>query len=291
MKMNATRKFRELLKSKDHIVIVGAHNALSAKLIQKAGFDGIWASSFEISASFGIPDANLLTFGEILSIIRSMSEEVDLPIIVDADNGFGDAMNLQRAIKQLERIEVAGICFEDKPFPKRNSFYSKKMQKLEDIKTFVGKIKAAIDARCNKDFVIIARTEALITGHGIEEALLRAGGYADAGADMILIHSKSKEGKDIINFAKQWKRNTPLVAIPTTYDHLSAKDLNKLGFKMTIFANQGIRAAVKAVEDILRVLKDTNNASKLKKHICDVEHIFSIVGYPNFKEKEAKYVR
>jgi phosphoenolpyruvate phosphomutase len=240
--VNPAAKFRQLLSGAEPIVIVGAHNGLSAKLAERAGFEGIWASGFEISAAHGIPDANILTMADNLEVARQMVAAVNLPIVADCDNGYGNAINVIHMVRHYEAAGIAAVCIEDNVFPKRCSFYAGVERELATVEEHAGKIRAAKEAQRSRDFAVIARTEALIAGWGMEEALTRARAYADAGADMILIHSKAKGPEEIIAFAKAWDRNAPLVCVPTTYKTASVKMLHEAGFKMIIFANQGFEA-------------------------------------------------
>src|SRR5438067_1193842 len=186
------RQLRSALEQPRPLLVAGAHNPLSARLVEEAGFDAIWASGFEISASQGVPDANILTFTENLEIARGIARAVGIPVIADCDSGFGNAVNVVRTVREYEDAGVAAICLEDNVFPKRCSFYSGSRRELASVEEHAGKIRAAKAAQRDGDTFIIARTEALIAGWGQAEALRRARLYADAGADGILIHSKAK---------------------------------------------------------------------------------------------------
>src|SRR5688572_3422854 len=153
------------------IVIIGAHNGISAKIGEEAGFDGLWASGFEISASYAVPDANILTMAESLSAAKMMNDAVKIPVVADCDNGFGNAINVIRCVEEYERTGIAGMCIEDNIFPKRCSFYAGVKRELPPVEEHAGKIRAAKAVQRDRDFVVIARTEALIAGWGMEEAL------------------------------------------------------------------------------------------------------------------------
>ena len=196
------KKFRELMARPGPIVIIGAHNGLSGRIGEEAGFDGLWASGFEISASYAVPDANILTMAENLAVAKMMNDATQVPVIADCDNGYGNAINVIRAIEEYERAGIAGICMEDNIFPKRCSFYAGVKRELSPVEEHAGKVRAAKATQRDRDFVVIARTEALIAGWGMEEALHRGRAYADAGADMVLIHSKSKTPDEVLTFAK-----------------------------------------------------------------------------------------
>lgn len=290
--MTKSGRFRELLASKKPIVIVAAHNPLSAKLVEEAGFDGIWASSFEISASFGMPDANILTMFETLNITKAMDDKISISVIADCDNGYGNAINVIRTVEEYEKVGIAGICIEDNIFPKRCSFYEGVKRELETIDEFSGKIKAAKETQKTKDFVVIARTEALIAGYGLEEALRRADAYARAGADMIMPHSKSSTSSEVISFAKEWYKDhkTPLVAVPTIYKEATVEELYKAGFKLIIFANHGIRASIKAMRQVFRALKEGQKAASADKYIVSLEEVYGLIGVEDMKIGEKKYL-
>lgn len=228
-----TRKLRELLESNEVIRVMGAHNGLSAKLAEQAGFDAIWASGLEISATYAVPDANILTMTENLQAAVVLNQATSIPIICDCDSGYGNVNNVIRMVKEYERNGIAGICMEDKQFPKLNSFINGS-QKLTPINEFTGKIRAAKDTQKNPDFVVIARIEALIAGHGMEEALERAFAYEAAGADAILIHSKMKEPDEIQQFVQSFKGSVPIVIVPTTYPNITVNELKELGINLSL---------------------------------------------------------
>jgi phosphoenolpyruvate phosphomutase len=169
---------RRLFASPTPIVIAGAHDGLTARLVEEAGFDGVWASGFEISASHGVPDASILTMTDTLAASRIMADAVKVPVIADCDTGFGNSINAIRTVQAFEAAGMAGLCIEDNVFPKRCSFYPGVKRLLADIDEHALKIRAAINAG-SRDFVVIARTEALIAGWGLEEALRRGRAYAD----------------------------------------------------------------------------------------------------------------
>src|SRR5438128_1948187 len=226
---------RLLLRGPGVVLAAGAHDALSAKLAEEAGFDAIWASGFGISAVQAVPDANILTLTETLDAVRRIVDAVDIPVIADCDNGYGNAINVMRTAGEFERAGAAGICIEDNEFPKRCSFYAGVRRDLVPAGEHARKIEAATAARRDPGFLVIARTEALIVGLGLEEALRRARAYADAGADGILVHSKSSNFGELSEFATAWDRTVPLVAVPTTYGGVSLEELAAAGFGMAIF--------------------------------------------------------
>ena len=279
-----------MLGSPSPIVLAGAHDALTARLVAEAGFDGVWASGFEMSASYGVPDASILTMTETLEASRHMADAVAIPVVVDADTGFGNAINAIRTTQALERAGVAGLCVEDNVFPKRCSFYPGVKRQLADRDEQTLKLRAMLGARATPEFVIIARTEALIAGWGLEEALGRARAYADAGADAILIHSNQTTVDDVARFAERWDRLTPLVCVPTTYNSASVEELAQLGFKIVIFANHGLRASIRAVQQTLAALRDSGRASTIDDRIVPLGEVYRLVGLGQLKADERAFL-
>jgi phosphoenolpyruvate phosphomutase len=273
------------------IVIIGAHNGLSGRIGEEAGFDGLWGSGFEISASYAMPDANILTMAESLSAAKMMNDVTKIPVIADCDNGFGNAINVIRCIEEYERVGIAGICIEDNVFPKRCSFYAGVKRELSSVEEHAGKIRAAKAAQQDRDFVVIARTEALIAGWGMEEALLRGRAYADAGADMVLIHSKSKSPDEVLSFAKQWDRpGTPLVCVPTIYKTTKVETLHEAGFKLIIFANHAVRSSIKAMTDTLQTLKREMYTGSVEDRVVPLERVYQLVGVDKMKDEETAFM-
>jgi|TARA_B100000315_G_scaffold259912_1_gene318046 phosphoenolpyruvate phosphomutase len=288
--MKKTHLLRKHFNEKKVIRIMGAHNGLSATLVENAGFDGIWASGFEISTSYAVPDANILTMTQYLEAAQVMNLAVSIPIITDCDTGYGNSNNVIHMVRRYEAAGIAAVCIEDKQFPKVNSFVGGR-QALASIPEFVGKIMAAVNSREDPDFMIIARIEALINGLGVDEAIKRAHAYVDAGADAILIHSKSKTPDEINKFMSIWDNAAPVVIVPTTYSSIKLKEIEKLGIKMVIYANQGIRASIKAMNKVFsRILKD-QSAEHINDDITSMEEVFDLQGMTKMKEEEKKYLR
>jgi phosphoenolpyruvate phosphomutase len=285
------RKLRELMARPGPIVIIGAHNGLSGKIGEEAGFEGLWASGFEISASYAVPDANILTMAENLSVAQMMNNSTTIPVIADCDNGYGNAINVIRCVEEYERAGIAAICMEDNVFPKRCSFYAGVKRELSPVEEHAGKIRAAKATQRDPDFMVIARTEALIAGWGMEEALMRGRAYADAGADMVLIHSKSKDPDEVISFAKQWDRpNTPLVCVPTIYKGTTVDQLHAAGFKLIIFANHAIRSSIKAMTETLTTLKREMYTGSVEDKVVPLERVYQLVGVDKMKTEETSFM-
>ncbi|MCY7886622.1 phosphoenolpyruvate mutase [Bacillus spizizenii] len=282
------KKLRELLYSNQVVRVMGAHNGLSAKLAEQAGFHAIWASGLEISASYAVPDANILTMTENLQAAVVMNESTSIPIICDCDSGYGSVNNVIRMVKEYERNGIAGICIEDKQFPKLNSFV-KGSQKLADIDEFSNKIRAAKDVQKNPDFVVIARIEALIAGQGMDEALIRAYAYEAAGADAILIHSKENQPNEIKEFVKQFTGAVPIVIVPTTYPHITVKEMELLGINMVIYANHGLRSSIKAMQETFSQILLDGNTVGVEDNIVSMKTVFELQGMYDMRKQEDMY--
>ena len=215
--LSKARQFRHLLLSDRLEFICEAHNGLSAKIVEEAGFPGIWGSGLSISAQFGVRDNNEASWTQVLENLEFMSDATNIPILLDGDTGYGNFNNMQRLIRKLEQRSIAAVCIEDKLFPKTNSFLNGVAQPLADMHEFCGKIKAGKDAQTDPDFSIIARVEAFICGWGLSEALRRAEAYHQAGADGILIHSALSVPDEILAFKREWGNRCPVVIVPTKY--------------------------------------------------------------------------
>jgi phosphoenolpyruvate phosphomutase len=288
--MSGTQRLRERLAQPGPLLVGGAHDGLSAALVREAGFDAVWASGFEISASHAVPDANILTMTDNVRAAAYMAEASQLPVIADCDNGYGNAINVIHMIKAYERAGIAAICFEDNVFPKRCSFYAGVKRELAPVEEHVGKIKACLDTRKSDDFKIIARTEALIAGWGMEEALKRGRAYADAGADFVLVHSKSPQPDEVLGFASQWDRDTPLVSVPTIYKETTATTLGDAGYKIVIFANHGLRSSIKAMREAFKRLVAEQKCSAVDDLVVPLTDVYEIIGVPEMKQQEADFM-
>lgn len=271
--------------------VMAAHSPLSAQLVEEAGFDGIWASGFELSALYGLADVSLISMTQHLDMVRAMGEQSSLPIIADIDTGFGNAINVIYAIQQYERAGAAAVVIEDKTFPKVTSLVADGRQDLLRLEEFQGKIRAAIATRSSPDFLIIARTEALIAGLGEEEALKRASAYEAAGANMILVHSKQKTPDEVESFVRNWTGKVPIVIVPTAYPEMNEERIKALGkIGIVIYGNHAIRASVTAMQDVFsRILKD-RGIQAVNKDIVSVEEIFRLQKMDQVKTNEKLFL-
>tara|TARA_B100001540_G_C15769003_1_gene625414 strand:+ start:477 stop:1370 length:894 start_codon:yes stop_codon:yes gene_type:complete len=283
--MNRSKDLIDLMKSKPILRVGGAFDAMSAKLVELENFDAVWAGSFAISATHALPDASILTMTEFLHAAQNMAETCNIPVIADCDTGFGGPGNVSHLVKKYEKAGVAGISIEDKTFPKENSLLNEGNQNLISEKEFVAKIIAAREAKKDDNFLLIARTEALIAEKGMDEAKKRATAYEKAGADAILIHSKKNSPDEVFEFADTWKGNVPLVVVPTTYPNVKTNEFISHKIKMVIYANQTLRSAYSSMLDTLKKIKN-DDLSSLDKEISPMEKIFELQKMYDVKEEE-----
>ena len=178
-------RLRQLLNSPKLEFLCEAHNGISARIAEEAGFQAIWAGGLCMSAQYGVRDNNEASWTQVLEVLEFMSDATTIPIMVDADTGYGNFNNVRRLVHKLEQRSIAAMCIEDKLFPKTNSFIGGELQPLAKIAEFSGKLRAAKDTQQDPDFCVVARTEAFIVGRGLGEALRRAEAYHRAGADAI----------------------------------------------------------------------------------------------------------
>ncbi len=269
------KQLRALLDSKDLSFIMEAHNAMAAKLAVDAGFKAVWASGLTLSASMGLRDANELTWTDVLNLVDPITDFVDRPVLLDADSGYGDFNIFGRFVRKACETGVAGVCIEDKAFPKRNSFANTRHQ-LADIADFTSMIMAAKDNQKTDDFCVVARTEALVAGAGLPEALERANRYEAAGADALFVHSKQKTAFEIEAFCDSWTGTIPIIIAPTTYSGTPTDVFERLGISAVIWANHGLRAAMTSMASAYQTIFDERSVSALEPLIASVEDILSL---------------
>ena len=274
--MTNSENLRKIIETKPIVKVGGAYDALSAKLVETSGFDAIWAGSFAISATHALPDASILTMTDFLRAAENMVDSCNIPVIADCDTGFGGPANVSHAVKKYEKAGVAGISIEDKTFPKQNSLLKNSIQKLLPEKDFVAKIIAAKESKKDPNFMIIARTEALIAEKGMDEALRRAKAYEKAGADAILIHSKKNTPNEIFEFSEKWNEGIPLVVVPTSYPSVKISELISRKIKMVIFANQSLRVAHYVISKALKEIIQNESLDEVKINMSSMEDIFNL---------------
>ena len=288
--VSRTARFRALLTSGETEFLLEAHNGISARIGEEAGFPGLWASGLSLSAQFGVRDSNEASWTQILEMVEFMAEATRIPIMLDGDTGYGNFNNMRRLVRKLEQRDVAAVCIEDKLFPKTNSFIAGERQQLADIDEFCGKIKAGKDAQSDDDFCIVARVEALIAGWGMDEAVRRAEAYHAAGADGILIHSALTSSEEILEFTSRWENRSPVVIVPTRYYATPTEVYKDAGVSMVIWANHMLRSAVRAMQNTAEHLFTHQNLLALEDRIAPVGEIFRLQGAAELEAAEERYL-
>ena len=284
------KRLRELFTSKEVTILMEAHNGLSAKLAEEAGFEGLWASGLSISAALGVRDNNEASWTQVLEVLEFMNDATSLPILLDGDTGYGNFNNVRRLVRKLEQRDVGGVCLEDKLFPKTNSFIDGERQALASVDEFCGKIRAAKDTQKDPDFMVVARTEAFIAGWGLDEAILRATAYARNGADAILCHSKRADSDDVMSFMDHWKLDVPVVIVPTKYPTEPISSFVEAGVYNFIFANHSLRTVITALQQNLRTLRQTADLMSIEEQIVPVKEVFRLQNAQELKRSEQLYL-
>lgn len=273
-------------------VAMSAHNPLSARLAEEAGFDAIWASGFEISASLGVPDASLVTMTQHLDMTRAIVDATSLPVVADLDTGFGNAINAAYAVRRYAGAGVAAVVIEDKMFPKMSSLAPGGRHELVRVEEFQGKIAAACEARGKSDVLIIARTETLVSGGGVDEAVARGAAYAAAGADLVLVHTKSPTPDELESCARSWRSRAGMVIVPTSCPQLDVKRAAALeSVRMLIYGNIAIRAAVAGMKSALAAVAADGSALSVLDRIATVPEIFRLQRMDTHLAAEKAFLR
>jgi len=287
--MKKTTLFKKLMLDEEILVMPGAHDALSAKVIEQVGFKAVTMGGYAASAaSLAKPDVSLLTLTEYVNIARNIIQAVDIPLFVDGDTGHGNVTNVQRTVRVFENAGVAGLFIEDQVFPKRCGH----MEGKQIIPTLemVAKIKAAVDARVDEDLVIMARTDAIAVS-GIDEAIERGNRYAEAGADLIFVEAPtSKEEMMRINR----EINAPMNAIQIEGGKtplLTVKELEELGFNVVVYPNVTVYATAWALRELWQGLKKNGNTKHWQDHILPFDEFNTLVGLDKIRELESFYYR
>lgn len=289
--MRKTTQLKNMLNSGQTEFILEAHNGVSARIVEESGFKGIWGSGLALSAQHAVRDNNELSWTQVVEQLEFMADATRIPILLDGDTGYGDFNNMRRLVRKLGQINVAGVCIEDKLFPKSNSFIQGERQPLEDIQTFCGKIQAGKDSQLDEDFCIVARVEAFIAGWGLDEAIKRATAYHAAGADAILIHSKRSQPDEVLEFASEWGGRSPLVIVPTKYYATPTEVFEQAGVSLVIWANHMIRTCIAAMQATAANIQSTCSLVESEGSIASVSEIFRLQGAEELLEAEKLYAR
>lgn len=288
--MRTTSRLRRLVTRPEIAFLMEAHDGLSARIVEEAGFEAIWASGLTVSASFGVRDNNELSWTQVVDHVAFMADAVGIPVLLDGDTGYGNFNNMRRLVRKLEGVGVAGVVIEDKLFPKTNSFLRSELQPLADVDEFCGKIKAGKDCQADADFVLIARVEALIAGWGLTEAIKRAEAYHAAGADAILIHSRQSSPAEIFAFLDEWGGRAPVVLVPTKYWRTPTADFRARQVSVVIWANHLLRSAIGAMQETARRLRADESLLAVEPQVAPLHEIFRLQGDAELEEAERRYL-
>jgi phosphoenolpyruvate phosphomutase len=219
-----------------------------------------------------------------------MTDATSLPILIDGDTGYGNFNSVRRLVRKLEQRGVAGVCIEDKTFPKTNSLRRGAVHPLADVDEFAGRIKAGKDAQADDAFVVVARVEALVAGRGLPEALRRAEAYRAAGADAILVHSTQADAGEVIAFKKEWADRGPVVIIPTTYHAAGTDVFRRHGFSVVVWANHLMRASLCAMQAAAAQIFASDGVAGVEAEIAPIAEVFRIQGQAELDQAEARYL-
>jgi phosphoenolpyruvate phosphomutase len=283
------KRLRELITGPGLSFLMEAHNGLSAKIAEEAGFQALWGSGLTISASLGLRDSNEASWTQVLDVLEYMADATTLPILVDGDTGYGNFNNVRRLVRKLGERGVAGVCIEDKLFPKTNSFVGEG-QPLADMDEFCGRLRAAKDSQVDDDFTVVARVEALISGKGMGEALRRAEAYHRAGADAILIHSKLATATEILEFTERWGGRSPVVIVPTMYYATPTEAFRRAGINAIIWANHLLRASISAMRATAAQIHEDQSLMEVEGRVASVKDIFALTANAELEAAERRYL-
>lgn len=282
-------RLRELITGPDLGFLMEAHNGLSAKIAEETGFQALWASGLTISASLGLRDSNEASWTQVLDVLEYMADAATVPILVDGDTGYGNFNNVRRLVRKLGERGIAGVCIEDKLFPKTNSFVGEG-QPLADMDEFCGRLRAAKDSQVDDDFTVVARVEALISGKGMDEALRRAEAYHRAGADAILIHSKLPTAAEILEFTERWGRRSPVVIVPTMYYATPTEAFRRAGINAIIWANHLLRSSISAMRATAAQIHEDQSLMEVEGRVASVKDIFALTANAELEAAERRYL-
>ncbi len=288
--MKKTSALRSLLNDPTLAFLLEAHDGLSAKIVEEAGFKGIWGSGLTISAAFGVRDNNELSWSQVVDHVAFMVDATSIPVLLDGDTGHGNFNNVRRFVQKIEQAGVAGVAIEDKLFPKTNSFLRSERQPLADIDEFCGRIKAAKDSQRDDNFVLIARVEALVAGWPVDEAIRRAERYRQAGADGILIHSKSENPQDIFDFLSRWQNRAPIVLVPTKYWRTPTEEFRRHKSSIVIWANHMLRSSIAAMQETARRVHTDQALTTVEPAVAPLDEVFRLQCDAELEQAEQRYL-
>jgi 2-methylisocitrate lyase-like PEP mutase family enzyme len=285
--MNPRKKLRQLVNGKGYVIVPGAYDPLTARLVEIAGFDAVYLTGGGYSRANGLPDLGLFTMSENVEFISRAVEAVDIPVIADMDTGYGNALNVIRALREFEKTGVAGFHLEDQVSPKKCGHYEGKQ--LVSKTEMVGKIKAAVDTRSDADMVIIARTDSRAV-EGFEAAIDRMNAYLEAGADVGFV-----EAPQTAEEMAKIPRSIGKPALVNIFEGgktppLPAKELEAMGFRIGIYPSQTHRAAIFAAQEVLAVLKRDGDTAAIEHRLATFNDREQAVNTARWRELERKYM-
>ena len=284
--MKPTARLRNLLARPGAVMAPGVADALNARLVKRHGFEAVYMTGAGTTAvRLGMPDVGLLTMTEMVDNAARIADASGLPVIADADNGYGGVLNVRRTIQAYERAGVAAVHLEDQVMPKRCGHLAGKQ--LVPVEEMVAKLRAAADARTDADFVLIARTDAIAV-EGFEAALERAARYREAGADMLFVEAPGPA---------ELPKLAPRLSAPLLYNmatsgktpFLAREEIERLGFKLIIYPNWLMLAAIRAASQVLATLKETGTIAGVAKEVPTFQEFFDLLGMPEVQALEARY--
>jgi 2-methylisocitrate lyase-like PEP mutase family enzyme len=284
--VRATTKLRNLFASGRIAVAPGAYDGLTARLVEQAGFPAIYASGGAIARSTGIPDLGLMPVSAIVERLASMVDVVEVPIVADADTGYGNALNAQAAARAFERAGVAAFHLEDQTFPKKCGHYDDKS--LVPVAEMVQKLKAVRDTLLDPDFIVIARTDAIAV-EGFNAAIDRAGAYREAGADMLFVEAPTSEDEiaRIAKLVSGWKLINMFEGGKTPL--LPAARLEQLGYHLVIIPSDTQRAAIKATQRVLAAIARDGSSTALRGDMVSFKEREALIDTAGYLERDGRY--
>lgn len=289
--MKSIRDIEADLLSLHRALGAGVHDGLSTLLASRCNFNFLWVSSFSTSAAHGVPDASLIDSSELSASVRAVSRVAGgRPIVVDLDAGHGDELKVFHVTRNVLRAGAYAVCIEDNPVSKRSSLYGQRIRDLVSIETHTRRITSARLAASEHlaPAVIVARTEALVAGLGVEEALRRVHAYVEAGADAIFVQSREQTGIELIELLRTWNRQKPVFLAPTMVSEVTTESLWDHGATHIIFANQALRAAHKAMSLVYSRLSETRDMHSVESLIAPVEAVVATTGADEIADFEGR---
>jgi phosphoenolpyruvate mutase len=278
-------RLRRLLDAKSLVRFLDVHHALSGLIIEHTtikveSFDGMWGSSLTDSTAKGKPDIEAVDVSSRMSTLNEIIEVTTKPIIYDADTG-GQIEHFKFTVKTLERLGVSAVIIEDKTGLKKNSLFGNEVPQTQDtIENFCDKISSAKAIQITEDFMVIARIESLILEVGMDDAITRAKAYLKAGADGIMIHSRQKDPAEILEFCRQYNQiqnRKPLVAVPSSYNTITEKELEKAGVNIVIYANQLLRSSYPAMQETAKSILQHQRSAECDKQMMPIKEILELI--------------